>query len=57
MLRVFAADGQPTEFTINAKNFLESFEREADGSMRRHNDWGGRKRFKSAVSRVKAAPS
>jgi SapC len=27
---LFAADGQPTEFTINAKNFLESFEREAE---------------------------
>lgn len=27
---LFAADGQPTEFTVNAKNFLESFEREAE---------------------------
>lgn len=27
---LFAADGQPTEFLLNAKNFLESFEQEAE---------------------------
>jgi hypothetical protein len=27
---LLAADGQPTEFTINAKTFLENFEREAE---------------------------
>ena len=27
---LFAADGQPSEFLINAKNFLESFEQEAE---------------------------
>lgn len=27
---LFAADGQPTEFLLNAKNFLEGFEREAE---------------------------
>jgi len=27
---LFAPDGQPTEFTVNAKNFLESFEVESD---------------------------
>lgn len=27
---LFAEDGQPTEFLINAKNFLESFEQEAE---------------------------
>ncbi|MEJ6001987.1 SapC family protein [Paucibacter soli] len=28
--QLFSEDGQPTEFTVNAKNFLESFEREAE---------------------------
>ena len=27
---LFAADGQPTEFLLNAKNFLESFEQESE---------------------------
>lgn len=27
---LFEADGQPSEFTLNAKNFLENFERESD---------------------------
>jgi hypothetical protein len=27
---LFAENGEPTEFTLNAKNFLESFERESD---------------------------
>lgn len=28
--QLFAADGQPTEFLVNAKNFLESFEQESE---------------------------
>jgi len=28
--QLFAEDGQPTEFLLNAKNFVENFEREAD---------------------------